>query len=300
MSGMATQQAEAAADVVAMSDADFAAFTRLVRDHTGIVLTESKRWMLTSRLTREIRRLNLPDFASYRRLLEQPGSDAQLQSLTSAVTTNVTSFFRGADQFDTLAELIPLMQRRVRDGGRVRIWSAGCSTGQEPYSIAMTLLGHWPEVLRADVLILATDIDAEVVQTARHGIYDAREVDEVAAPLLRKFTAPGPRPGTVTTAPALREMIRFEQLNMLGPWPFSGRFDVIFCRNVVIYFDAETRCQLWQRFAERLDPGGWLFVGHSERVAQSLEPYLKPSGVTRYRRTDLPAPGARTAPASPG
>lgn len=295
MMGLAAQNAEAASDGVAMSDADFAAFTRLVRDHTGIVLTESKRWMLTSRLTREIRRLNLPDFASYRRMLEQPGAEGQLQSLTSAVTTNVTSFFRGADQFDTLAELIPAMQRRTRDGGRVRIWSAGCSTGQEPYSIAMTLLGHWPEVLRADVLILATDIDAEVIQTARRGIYDAREVDDVPSPLLRKFTAPGPQPGTVITAAPLREMIRFEQLNMLGPWPFGGSFDVIFCRNVVIYFDAETRCQLWQRFAERLDPGGWLFVGHSERVAQSLESYLRPSGVTRYRRTDVPVPAGRGA-----
>ena len=273
MSGMATQQAEAASEIVAMSDADFAAFTRLVRDHTGIVLTESKRWMLTSRLTREIRRLNLPDFASYRRLLEQPGSDAQLQSLTSAVTTNVTSFFRGADQFDTLAELIPLMQRRVRDGGRVRIWSAGCSTGQEPYSIAMTLLGHWPEVLRADVLILATDIDAEVVQTARHGIYDAREVDEVAAPLLRKFTAPGPRPGTVTTAPALREMIRFEQLNMLGPWPFGGRFDVIFCRNVVIYFDKPTQRVLFGRMADLQRDGDHLFIGHSESLFNVCDRY---------------------------
>ena len=296
MTIMAAQNAETAAEVTAMPDADFAAFVRLVRDHTGIVLTESKRWMLTSRLTREIRRLNLPDFASYRRLLEQPGAADQLQSLISAVTTNVTSFFRGADQFDTLAQLVPGMRERVRRGGRVRLWSAGCSTGQEPYSIAMTLLDQWPEVLQADVLILATDIDAAVVQTARRGIYDARELDEVANPLLRKFTAPGPQPGTVVTAPPLREMIRFERLNMLEPWPFSGQFDVIFCRNVVIYFDAETRCQLWQRFAERLDPGGWLFVGHSERVAQSLEGVLKPSGVTRYRRTDRPIPSGRASP----
>ena len=275
--------------VPAMSDADFAALGRLVRDQTGIVLNESKRWMLTSRLSREIRRLGLTDFASYRRLLEHPDAAAELQALTSAVTTNVTSFFRGPDHFHALAEMIPDFKEKLRRGGRVRIWSAGCSTGQEPYSIAMTLMSEWPEAASVDLRVLATDIDAEVISTARSGVYPAKELEGADTSLLRRFARPGPQPGTIEMLPDLRQLVRFEQLNMLGHWPFNGSFDVIFCRNVVIYFDAETRHRLWERFASRLEPEGWLFVGHSERIDRSLETILRPSGVTRYKRCSAAA-----------
>ncbi len=271
-----------------MTDADFASFGKLIHELTGIVLTENKRCMLNSRLLREVRRLGLSDFASYRRLIEKPGAAKELEALTSAVTTNVTSFFRGPDQFVALTELLPELRERVTKGNRVRIWSAGCSTGQEPYSIAMTILDQWPEAVRADVRILATDIDANVVAEARQGHFDVQGVDVSGSDVLRKFVSPGPRTGQITIAPNVRSIVRFEQLNLLGHWPFRGQFDIIFCRNVVIYFDAETRHKLWRRFAERLDPGSWLFVGHSERVDQSLQRWLRSAGVTRYRRTETP------------
>ena len=273
----------------AMSDADFEAFSKLIHAQTGIVMTEGKRWMLTSRLGREIRRLQLRDFSSYLQLLQSPGHQAQMQALISSVTTNVTSFFRSPEHFEALAALVEPLRAQLRGGARVRLWSAGCSTGQEPYSIAMTLINAWPEVLQSDVLILATDIDNDVIRTARHGVYSMDDLQGANPALLRKFTSAGPVPGSVMINPSLRRMIRFEQLNMLGSWPFRGNFDVIFCRNVVIYFDADTRDRLWLRFAERLNPGGWLFLGHSERVVHSLEDLLRPAGITRYQRSELEA-----------
>jgi chemotaxis protein methyltransferase CheR len=275
-------------EIPPMSDEEFAWFGKLIREMTGIVLTENKRCMLTSRLAREVRKLGLRDFASYRRLIASPGRERELDAFTSAVTTNVTSFFRGADQFVALANLLPELQQKTRNGHRVRIWSAGCSTGQEPYSIAMTVLEHWPDAARADVLVLATDIDFNVVEEARLGIYDAKAIDSVSPQMLEKFFDPDSQMGTYSISKAVRSIVRFEQLNLLEQWPFRGQFDIIFCRNVVIYFDAETRKKLWLRFAERLNAGSWFFVGHSERIDQGLQSWIKPAGVTRYQRTNKP------------
>lgn len=281
-----------------MSDADFEAFARIVRAETGIVLTEAKRSLLVSRLARRLRKLGLEGFASYRRLLESPDAGTERRALISAITTNVTSFFREPRHFETLAGLVPGFAARARNGERIRIWSAGCSTGQEPYSIAMVLLDQWPDAARFDVRILATDIDPEAVQQARDGVYDARLVTADAPAALRRQVGRGPAPGTIAIAEAPRKLIRFEELNLLGAWPFRGSFDVIFCRNVVIYFDGTTRRHLWQRFAERLHPDGWLFVGHSERIDPGLEALLAPSGITQYRRTAAPVGALGSGPAA--
>jgi chemotaxis protein methyltransferase CheR len=152
----------------------------------------------------------------------------------------------------------------------------------------MTILEHWPDAARADVRILATDIDFNVVEEARLGVYDAKVMDSVSSHMLERFFEPGPEKETYSISKAARSIVRFEQLNLLEKWPFRGQFDVIFCRNVVIYFDAETRKRLWLRFAERLGAGSWFFVGHSERVDQSLQSWIKPAGVTRYQRTAKP------------
>lgn len=279
-----------------MTDADFEAFARIVQAETGIVLTEAKRSLLVSRLARRLRKLGLAGFDSYRCMLERPDAAAERRALISAITTNVTSFFREPRHFETLAGLVPGFAARARNGERIRIWSAGCSTGQEPYSIAMVLLDLWPDVARFDVRILATDIDPEAVGQAREGIYDARLVTSDSPAPLRRHVGRGSAPGTVVVAEAPRKLIRFEELNLLGAWPFRGSFDVIFCRNVVIYFDAATRRQLWQRFAERLHPDGWLFVGHSERIDAGLETLLAPAGITQYRRTAAPAGAPSPAP----
>ena len=293
---MEMSRAPAEAMLARMSDDDFQAFSRLIHDRTGIVLSEGKRWMLASRLAKELRRLNLPDLASYRAMLSQPGSQGELEALTSAITTNVTSFFRGPDHFEALTALIPALRDKAKRGGRVRLWSAACSTGQEPCSIAMTLLANWPEAVQADVRILATDIDAQVIETARTGIYDQKLAEGPGEQTVRRFAQPGPTPGQFQIAPNVLSLIRYQQMNLLGEWPFRGKFDVIFCRNVVIYFDNETRCRLWHRLADRLEPGCWLYIGHSERLDRALDPYLSPGGVTRYRRTEAPMREALVVP----
>lgn len=273
---------------VVMSDADFAAFASLIHSKTGIVINDAKRTMLVSRLSRRLRHLGLADFGAYRTLLDSPSGAEEHRAFISAITTNVTSFFREPGHFDVLKGMVPDLIARTERGDRVRIWSAGCSSGEEPYSIAMTLKEHWPTLAEADLRILATDIDPGMVETARCGVYSPQQIGESPPALLKKNIAPVAGSEASAVDPALRTNLRFEELNLLGDWPFKGMFDIIFCRNVVIYFDAETRMQLWRRFAARLHPGGTLFVGHSERVDAELEGLLQPSGVTQYRRTSQP------------
>lgn len=287
--GRADTAARAGPMLTEMSDADFAAFAQLIHVRTGIVINQAKRTMLVSRLSRRLRDLGLGDFGSYRKLLDSPAGAEERAAFISAVTTNVTSFFREPGHFDVLAELVPDFAARAEGGDRIRIWSAGCSSGEEPYSIAMTLRAHWPGMDRADLRILATDIDPGMVARARRGVYTAQQVGEDPPPLLRQNLNRQGNGGDFAIDPSLKHSLRFEELNLLGPWPFTGLFDVIFCRNVVIYFDAPTRLGLWRRFAERLRPGGTLFVGHSERVDADLETLLEPCGVTQYRRTARPA-----------
>lgn len=280
-----------------LTDAQFAAITQRIHRDTGIVIGAAKRSMLISRLAHRLRHLGLTDFASYTRLLDGAEGEGERLALVSAITTNVTKFFREPHHFDDLAELAPALIARARAGGRVRIWSAGCSTGQEPYSIAATLVDRAPDIAQHDLRILATDIDPQVIATARGGIYDARSVGSDTPPLMRRFLQTLPD-GQVAVSPKLPPLIRFETLNLLEPWPFSGKFDLVFCRNVVIYFDADTRHRLWRRFASRILPEGQMFLGHSERMDPRLDPFFTPSGITRYRRTDrvLAEDGATVAP----
>lgn len=276
---------------LSLSDGEFDAISRVIRQETGIVITAPKRSMLVSRLARRLRALGLPDFSAYLRLLEGEAGEAEREQLVSAITTNVTSFFREPHHFEALAGMLPAFLERAKAGGRIRIWSAGCSTGQEAYSIAATILEHSPELARLDLRILATDIDPVVVETARQGIYDQRLLGDNPPRAIRRFIEERQGSGNIAVAPALRSLIRFEVLNLLETWPFAGKFDVIFCRNVVIYFDAETRRSLWTRFAGRIPAGGVLFIGHSERMDPLLEPCFTPTGMTQYLRTPHEAPG---------
>jgi chemotaxis protein methyltransferase CheR len=281
-------QTQKAAVIASMSDADFAAFSELIHSKTGIVINEAKRSMLVSRLSRRLRDLGLCDFRSYRDLLDSAQGVAEHHAFISAITTNVTSFFREPGHFKALAGMVPEFEARAAAGERTRIWSAGCSSGEEPYSIAMTLNENWPTIGRADVKILATDIDPAMVAAGRRGYYTAQQVGDDPPPLLQQSISWDAGGEHYVVDESLKSNLRFEELNLLGQWPFNGVFDVIFCRNVVIYFDAPTRMGLWRRFAERLRPGGTLFVGHSERVDSDLETLLEPAGVTQYRRTPRP------------
>ncbi len=280
-----------------LSDGEFEAIARVIRKETGIVITAPKRSMLVSRLARRLRALDLSDFAGYLRLLEGQDGESEREHLVSAITTNVTSFFREPHHFDALSRLIPAFVDRAKTGGRIRIWSAGCSTGQEAYSIAATILEYAPDLANLDLRILATDIDPVVVETARKGVYDRRLLGDNTPKGIRRFLTDVPGDSAVTVVPALRGLIRFEVLNLLETWPFAGKFDVIFCRNVVIYFDADTRRMLWTRFADRIPAGGVLFIGHSERMDPLLESCFSPTGMTQYVRTPHEAPGEpRNAP----
>ncbi|WP_201744249.1 CheR family methyltransferase [Paragemmobacter ruber] len=268
-----------------MTDAQFAAITQRIHRETGIVIGAAKRSMLISRLAHRLRHLGLTDFAAYIRVLDSVEGEEERHALISAITTNVTRFFREPHHFDALSEMALALVARARAGGRVRIWSAGCSTGQEPYSIAATLVDRAPEITQLDLRILATDIDAKVIETARRGIYDQASLGQDVPVSLRRHLQETPD-GRLAVSSDLRSLIRFEPLNLLGIWPFTGQFDIVFCRNVVIYFDAETRHSLWRRFSSRILPQGQLFLGHSERMDPRLDPYFEPCGITRYRRTD--------------
>ncbi|MCC5989065.1 MAG: protein-glutamate O-methyltransferase [Pararhodobacter sp.] len=283
----------------AISDGDFALLARIVREDSGINLTPGKKGLVVSRLAKRLRHLSLPDIAAYCQYLQSAAGADERAQLVSCLTTNVTSFFREAHHFRALRdEVLPGLLATARSGGRVRLWSAGCSTGQEPYSLAMTILEAMPDAARHDIRILATDIDPQVVEKARAGIYPEAELAQLGPERLRRWvrTAEGARDqGRITEAP--RALISFSTLNLIGPWPMRGRFDVIFCRNVVIYFDAETQAGLWHRYARLLPEGGELFIGHSERVSRDMQPYFSNAGITRYRRNAKPLPAPPPGPA---
>jgi len=270
---------------MAIDDASFKKLSRMVYDDSGIVLAERKRNLIVSRLSRRLRALNLSDFAAYCQHLNGNGGAEERRQLLSHVTTNVTRFFREDHHFDVLKdEVLPVLLDRARTGGRVRIWSAGCSTGEEPYSIAMTLMETCRDAAKMDIRILATDIDPVVVARAQQGIYQSIEEDHLPRDLRDRYFDPvAAQQGAFQAKDNLRKLVTFAELNLLSDWPMQGPFDAIFCRNVLIYFDAETQTQILDRFAGILASDGRLFLGHSERAPTGPSCRLMPAGVTQYR-----------------
>ena len=258
----------AAAPGGAMADAEFDFLARLVHGRTGIMVRPEKRQMLCSRLERRVRALRLSGFAAYCDHLESDLGAAEIEELVNAVTTNLTHFFREKHHFDHLAKhALPAVRRRLEAerSRRLRIWSAGCSTGQEPYSIAMTMLAHGSEIAKWDARILASDVDSSVVEHASAGRYPADQADGIPETYRKRFTR-RLRDGTLEMAEELKRHIAFKPLNLIEPWPVKGPFQIIFCRNVVIYFDKPTQAVLFDRFAELMPIGGWLYIGHSESL----------------------------------
>lgn len=269
------------------ADQDFQRIRRIINEIAGISLAEGKRELVYSRLSRRLRQLGLRRFDEYCRLLETGGEDnPELGEFVNALTTNLTSFFRESHHFDFLGkELLPtLIRERSLSNRRIRIWSAGCSTGEEPYSIAMVVRETLPAV-GWDVKILATDLDSNVLATADRGVYDANRVKDLSEVRLRRWFQRGrdAQSGQVRVAPELRDLIVFRRLNLMLDWPMSGPFDVVFCRNVVIYFDKPTQRVLFERFADLLAERGHLFVGHSESLFKVTDRFV-PLGKTIYRR----------------
>lgn len=249
-----------------LSDSAYQWIQHTVKERAGINLTDAKREMVYNRIARILRRHELSAVEPYIEALER--GDASLVELINAVTTNVTSFFREAHHFERLAAALPEIVDRRRDTRTIRIWSAGCSTGEEAYSIAIALEDALPREARTwDVHILATDIDTDVLATARAGIYPENRIATLDDARRRWFQEATEEPGGgVRVCRNLARRVSFEALNLMDPWPVAESFDVIFCRNVVIYFDKATQKRLFARFAERLPTGGLLFIGHSESL----------------------------------
>ncbi|MCR8549802.1 protein-glutamate O-methyltransferase CheR [Salipiger sp. P9] len=272
------------------TDEDFRALARLARAEFGLSLAESKKPLVYSRLARRLRAREISRFQDYMALLGTPDAADERLELISALTTNVTSFFREKHHFETLRQaLIPDFPQQ----SRVRIWSAGCSSGQEPFSIAMTILDALPDAAQRDIRILATDIDPAIVRRAKAAQYTQEEVETIPSELRRSWIGLGARADQFEMAAAPRQMISFAELNLIDPWPFHGPFDAIFCRNVAIYFDQDTQQTLWGRFATMLRDDGFLFIGHSERVSGPALQTLATAGVTTYRKK--PASGGAVA-----
>ncbi|AHK78970.1 chemotaxis protein CheR [Ectothiorhodospira haloalkaliphila] len=250
-------------------DADFERIRRMIYEYAGISLNPGKRDMVYSRVARRLRQAGLNSFEAYLDRLEVDAEE--WQHFVNSLTTNLTSFFREAHHFPVLSEHATRMQGRLRR--TLRIWSAGCSTGEEPFSIAMTLIdafGSWTPPVK----ILATDLDTQVVRHAAEGIYPMERIDKMPQSDVKRFflRGKGSREGMVRVRPQVRELITFESLNLLGPsWPLKEPFDAIFCRNVLIYFDKPTQYRLLSRFHPLLHPEGLLFVGHSESLAHASD-----------------------------
>lgn len=269
------------------SESAFNFIASLALREAGLMIPRDKGTMVFSRLNKRLKSLGLRDYESYCSMLQRADASGERKTLISILTTNVTSFMREAHHFDMLREeILPRLMARGRAGGRVRLWSAGCSSGQEPYTIAMTMLDVWPDAAASDVRILATDIDHVVLQKAREGVYAETAVETLPSDWRRRFFQPTDGSGQCKVRPELQKLISFRELNLMKPWPFSGKFDVIFCRNVVIYFDQDTQNALWPRFEAACQPGATLFVGHSERVEAAAGTNFQIVGKTAYRKPD--------------
>jgi chemotaxis protein methyltransferase CheR len=243
--------------------------------------------MVVGRLQRLMRLQKLGTFEDLFTHLDDPQKAALVQDFVNALTTNLTRFWREEHHFDHLqayvAELIRAHPRHSRDGRpRLRIWSAGCSTGQEPYGIALDLLDAFPELKRWDFRVLATDIDTSVLTKARRGVYPEGELNGLSPQRIRLFERPGD--GTIRVPEAARQTVSFKVLNLIGSWPMRGPFDAVFCRNVTIYFDKQTQSRVFTRLGSILVPGGFLYIGHSENMALGTEGF-RLVGKTTYQST---------------
>ena len=262
---------------------DFGFLARLVHENTGIVLSEHKANMVYSRLARRLRELHLTSFQAYCARLRGPQGEEELGALINAITTNLTRFFREGHHFEHLArQVLPRFAEAPR-GTRLRLWSAGCSSGEEPYSIAMTMGECLPQLERLDARILATDLDTGMVARASAALYPASSLQDLDQARRERWFKPAANQAGFLVDPALRARVTFKKLNLLDAWPMQGLFDAIFCRNVMIYFDGPTKDELIERFADCLKPGGWLYIGHSETILDQRRIFV-PAGRTIYRK----------------
>lgn len=270
-------------------EADFRRIADLIHAETGIVLSERKKMLAYSRLAPLVRRSGLTSFGAFLDALA--GDDRTMTEVVAALTTNHTYFHREPHHFEHFESVVrPDLVRRALAGDEARIWSAGCSTGEEIWTLLMVLLGAdrnaGMKLARSRLIALASDISINALAGARAASYPASALEALPEPLRRAWCVAerGDDEPRLGIDPAVQAMVRFRELNLMGDWPMQRPFDVIFCRNVMIYFDGPTKDRLVERFARQLVPGGYLYIGHSERVSGPATALLDPVGPTIYRR----------------
>ncbi|PHV10985.1 chemotaxis protein CheR [Chitinimonas sp. BJB300] len=265
----------------AFTDNDFEQVRQLIYARAGIALNDSKKPMVYSRLARRLREQSITSVAAYLAMLKKNPDSPEWESFTNALTTNLTAFFREEHHFDALALMAP---QWARMHGSIKIWCSASSTGEEPYTIAMTV-AEALHTLQPPLQVMASDLDTQVLATASRGIYSVDRIEKLALQRKQRFflKGHGDNEGMVRIRPELRELITFCQINLLDKaWALSGPFDAIFCRNVMIYFDKATQRAILERFIPLLRPDGRLFVGHSEHLAH-VSDLLQPCGRTIYK-----------------
>ncbi|MEH3047788.1 CheR family methyltransferase [Sphingomonas adhaesiva] len=283
MSAAAAITARPPAREFGFEPADHRAISKMVYDELGILLPDGKAQLVYGRLAPRVRACGLESIGDYIKLIERD-TDERARAF-DALTTNHTSFFRESHHFDDFCERMwPGLVERLNKGGRVRLWSAACSSGEEPYTWLMAALGSdraaAQKLLKRDVKLLATDVSPSVLETARAGRYTAATLRTVPSALHKAWVRG--QGDALSVDPMLREAISFLPLNLLGEWPIKTRFDTIFCRNVMIYFDEPTKARLQARLADRLEVGGMFYIGHSERLAPEVGKRFECVGRTAY------------------
>ena len=269
-----------------LTEAQFNEVSDLIKGLCGINLHDGKKELVKARLTKRLRQLHLGSFGEYLALVRSDPTGSELIAMIDALSTNLTSFFRENEPFaHVVRETIPAIIRDAGPERRLRVWSAGCSSGEEPYSIAITLHENIPDLSLWDAKVLATDISTRMLTAARTGVYSAERIKTISPQLRSRYLE------CVQTKPdrmfrvnaSLRNMVTFGRLNLMENWPMKGPFDIIFCRNVMIYFDKETQGNLVRRFWKLLRPGGTLYVGHSESLT-GVEHQFRYVQPTIYRK----------------
>ena len=245
---------------------EFRIISGIVYDRCRLNLHQGKKSLVQSRLSKRLRNLGIDDFRKYLDYVNE--NDDEFLTMIDCLTTNFTGFYREPQHFEFLRQSVfPVLNRNEHK--RIRVWSAGCSSGEEAYSIAIEMRNGIKDSGRKDALILATDISTRMLAVARAGVYEAKRLKNCPPGVLRScFTSLGVHNGSIyQVRPEIAEMVRFRYLNLAGPWPMKGLFDVIFCRNVMICFDKKTQNEIVGRFWKALQPGGILVVGHCESLA---------------------------------
>ncbi|HEY2921897.1 MAG TPA: protein-glutamate O-methyltransferase CheR [Candidatus Binatia bacterium] len=258
----------------AISDREFSLYRKLIYSKAGICLSPTKKAFLEARLNRRIRELGMDSFQAYYQHVTQNQNGNELEQLLDRVSTNETHFFREPRQFDFLEQqILPDWKAEGSSGSRprrIRVWSAGCSTGEEPYSLAMILLDHFPQGSGWEIEIIATDLSSRALKSARKAVWSIAKAREIPQSYLKRFMrkGTGSQQAYMKAGPEIQAIIRFQHLNLNEDhYTMTGPFDLIFCRNVLIYFDAESRARVVDRLVNYLAPAGFLLVGHAESLS---------------------------------